>query len=170
MTPETTTRTTRRRRNRAGETRLRQPDGFAPPPRHVLAARIEHAACEGLRARGVDPENGRLSLVPGWTPERIVIAILEAAGAYVVDLDAGGPGFWRLDYETDAKGRPNRMLISDVWMTEVRMIGWRQRHVVIAGQAITLASPNAPRRFARAVAQMTAALLVPATPGGAYVH
>lgn len=170
MTPEPTTRISRRRRNRAGETRLAQPDGFAPPPRHVLAARIEHAACEDLRARGVDPDNGRLSLVPGWTPERIVSALLEAAGAYVVGLHAGGPGFWRVDHECDGKDRPTRFLISDVWTTEVRVIGWRQRHVMVGGQAITLASPNAPRRFARAVAQMTAALLVPATAGRAHVH
>lgn len=168
MTPDTTTapRPLRRRKNRPAETRLRQPDGFAPPPRNVLAARIEDAACEALRARGVDPDNGRLALVPGWTPERIVTLLLEAAGNYVVGLDAGGPGFWRLDFETDSKGRPTRILISDVWLTVVRNIGWRQRHVVVNEEAIALASPNAARRFARAVAQVTAGLLVPAVAGG----
>ncbi|CAN5349743.1 hypothetical protein BH09PSE1_BH09PSE1_25080 [soil metagenome] len=172
MTPDTTEvgRPLRRRRNRPAETQLRQPDGFSPPPRHVLAARIEHAACEALRGRGVDPDTSRLSMVPGWTPERIVIVILEAAGGYVVSLDAGGPGFWRLDHECDTRGRPNRLLISDVWTTGVRAIGWRERHVSIDNQAIAFASPNAPRRFARVLGQIMAGSLVPATPGGRHVH
>lgn len=164
------TRALHRRRNRPAETRLRQPDGFAPPPRSLLAARIEDVACEALRERGVSPDLASLALVPRWPTERLMLTMLDAAGDYVAQLDAGGPGWWRLDYETDAQGRPGRVLISDVWTTVVRPITWSQRHVTVGEEVIAFAAKNAARRFARAVATLTASLLIPATPGGAHVH
>lgn len=171
MTPVPST--FRRRKNRPDEAASRnRPIPYAGPTRAVLATRLEEYACEALRARGLNPDRSRLGLsAPGWTATTAVVAVLEALDAHLGEQDAGGPGVWQLDYETDDGGRPTLLLINDTWTTVAKVMSWSARHVEVDQEKITFRAPNAARRVARAVSVMIVSLLVPATVGGrASVH